>query len=658
MDNYLFEVSIGPVQDFIASARRTRDLKFGSWLLSELSKAAAKQIADSQGKLIFPSPQNESELQAYTPLNVANKIIAHITGSPQTLGELVHVAVKTRLVSITEDAYKGLGYFNKLVAGQQVEDLVEFAWVAVPYNAHAGEYQTKRQQLEALLSARKNTRNFQAVPWGLPIPKSSITGQLESVIDESLYPSSRSRLTPKEERENLEKSRNLYNRYGAGPAERLSGVDLLKRHGNFSKNTKENSSTIPDNTVSGFPSTSHVAALPFLKRLDHIPPEDKSRAKELWTKYIAQLSALKEGDNKKLDRIPHGFKHHTILQDYDGSLLFEERWVDLFENFVDMQKIKEDKRIKPAQDALKDFFLFADEVLGKKRPSPYYALLLADGDNMGKVIDHQTEESEHRQLSQTLDGFATEATQIVKDHDGVLVYAGGDDVLALLPLHQVLYCAKKLADTFNNRLSSFKDAYDNQSTLSVGIAIIHHLSPLRDALSTARAAEKQAKQVDGKNALAVIINKRSGGERTIAAQWDSLYKYLEELIKYCEKEAIPDGMAYELESVMQRLTFSSPDAKPQEDQSENAKAQEAQITWEIIGKEVARILKRKLTTLQRRVPKTCGAKIEQTLLERFEQAQPKTITDIRNTIEQFINELIVAQTFADARQLALMDKEQ
>jgi len=28
--------SIGPIQDFIASARRSRDLWFGSWMLSEL----------------------------------------------------------------------------------------------------------------------------------------------------------------------------------------------------------------------------------------------------------------------------------------------------------------------------------------------------------------------------------------------------------------------------------------------------------------------------------------------------------------------------------------------------------------------------------------------------------------------------------------------
>src|SRR6266566_344232 len=74
---YLFLVSIGPVQDFIASARRTRDLWFGSWLLSELSKAAAQEIvnASAGNSLIFPAPHDENLLQPDSQLNVANKIV-------------------------------------------------------------------------------------------------------------------------------------------------------------------------------------------------------------------------------------------------------------------------------------------------------------------------------------------------------------------------------------------------------------------------------------------------------------------------------------------------------------------------------------------------------------------------------------------------------
>ncbi len=58
MSSYLLLVSLGPVQDFIASARRTRDLHFGSWFLSELSRAAAYEIVtqNKRENLIFPYP--------------------------------------------------------------------------------------------------------------------------------------------------------------------------------------------------------------------------------------------------------------------------------------------------------------------------------------------------------------------------------------------------------------------------------------------------------------------------------------------------------------------------------------------------------------------------------------------------------------------------
>src|SRR5712691_7705522 len=105
---YLFLVSIGPVQDFIASARRTGDLQFGSWLLSELAKAAAKSITGDNHleRLIFPAPKSIADLaDTGTLLNVANKIVAIIDDSPQTVGDAVREAINTRLHDIQKRAY-------------------------------------------------------------------------------------------------------------------------------------------------------------------------------------------------------------------------------------------------------------------------------------------------------------------------------------------------------------------------------------------------------------------------------------------------------------------------------------------------------------------------------------------------------------------------
>lgn len=42
MTTHLLQIVLGPVQEFIAQARRTRDLWYGSHLLYEVSRAAAR----------------------------------------------------------------------------------------------------------------------------------------------------------------------------------------------------------------------------------------------------------------------------------------------------------------------------------------------------------------------------------------------------------------------------------------------------------------------------------------------------------------------------------------------------------------------------------------------------------------------------------------
>ena len=64
---YLFSMTVGPVQSFIVAARKTRDLYAGSWVLSEVAKAAARPL--SQG-LIFPAA-TDAQLsdRAFTAVN-------------------------------------------------------------------------------------------------------------------------------------------------------------------------------------------------------------------------------------------------------------------------------------------------------------------------------------------------------------------------------------------------------------------------------------------------------------------------------------------------------------------------------------------------------------------------------------------------------------
>ena len=62
MTAHLLALSIGPVQEFILASRRTRDLWFSSYRVSEISKVAAlaseETLRDTKGCLIFPAPDD------------------------------------------------------------------------------------------------------------------------------------------------------------------------------------------------------------------------------------------------------------------------------------------------------------------------------------------------------------------------------------------------------------------------------------------------------------------------------------------------------------------------------------------------------------------------------------------------------------------------
>jgi CRISPR-associated protein Cmr2 len=168
-------------------------------------------------------------------------------------------------------------------------------------------------------------------------------------------------------------------------------------------------------------------------------------------------------------------------------------------------------------------------------PYPYVACLVADGDGMGAAIDALGAAWEHRAFSRELAKFAHAARKIVerRAHLGSLVYSGGDDVLAFLPVSTALKCADALREAFERIMEdalrepdgSFKGGLKRLPTLSVGIGIGHIMESMGDLLDLGRRAEKAAKsghlkrERKDRNALAVIVDKRSGGTREWRQQW-------------------------------------------------------------------------------------------------------------------------------------------
>ena len=501
--SHLFACSIGPVQDFIATARRSRDLWYGSWLLSELSKAAAKSITVNGGQLIFPASDNVSDLAPKSNFNAPNKVVAVLIDSPVKTAQEVDRAIKQRMTELRDDAFKSPQshpLFDQTMAEAQVEDLVEFYWSSVEFDGDDA-YARARGLAESLLAARKTTRDFGPTK-GDYLPKSSLDGVRESVINENAYPALNASAAETECRVKV-----LFDRFGARPAERLSGVDILKRLGERG------------NSATSFPSTSHMAALPFLKQID----EDRNT--EDSSHLLSAIGKLLEEENISNDET-------------DGALVFSSRLAEWIPDQAQRRRI--DKKI----DTL------LQQYAGNSRPQPYFALLIADGDNMGVTIDHlslqQNPIQKHREMSLALSQFAGDVHRIVQANEGVLVYSGGDDVMAYLPLYSVLKCAGQLADRFGKAMAPFKTVNGVSPTLSTGIVVAHHLEPLSDTLDLARQAEKTAKTVNGKEGLAITVSKRSGVDRTVKGKRYILAKRLARMIEWQSTGAISAGTAYEL----------------------------------------------------------------------------------------------------------------
>jgi CRISPR-associated protein Cmr2 len=310
----------------------------------------------------------------------------------------------------------------------------------------------------------------------------------------------------------------------------------------------------------GFPTTVAQDAIPRLRRLQ---------------RQVSNLSPQTEAD---VDRFLH----------YDGAAFFAETFT--------AQRLKDDYDLTvseaDARAARESLRRLLDAAIEGGIPSPpkYYAALMMDGDQagqwlsgthkglatLGRVLHPEVRRqlenlphwrdllngrrlmtpAVHAAISDALARFALKLVRFVVEHRycGRVVYAGGDDVLALLPLDQALPAARELRALFSGEVkhqkalvefaadealpvafgdgqvsgylvNSERPAKDIIPTMgptasaSIGIAIAHHLQPLDAALQAMREAEHAAKETYDRNALCIHLLKRSGEEARVGAQW-------------------------------------------------------------------------------------------------------------------------------------------
>ena len=480
--SHLLAISVGPVQEFIAAARRTRDLWFGSYLLSEISRAVAKIIEGQDRQLIFPAFSGAE--------NVANVILAKLdAGDPKEIAAKAKEAAQKQWREFAEQARgEASSVIREDIWKDQVDDVIEFYAAWVP---RSDNYKDDRARVMRLLAGRKNCRDFLAARGRAGVPKSSLDGQRETVL-----------VGPKPE-ESRESYRDAWpKQLRLSPGEQLDVVGVTKRLG------KKQGKSDPR-----YPSVARVAAETWLHGV-----REKAAFKELQSA-CAAVPRLNKVAEPKYDYFA-----------YEGTVIFKDRHADL------IKELGEEVREPLNRVAL------ALKKLGGD-PTPYLAVLVADGDSMGAKLSTITSADDHRAFSGKLAGFASAAGATVSTHCGVLVYAGGDDVLALLPLHTCLTCARELRDDFNARTGM---------TLSVGVAIGHFMENLEDLRDYGRKAEQGAKSVKGKDALAIRLHKRGGTPVEFRAQWnDNPDQRLLRFADLINDKIIPGKLPYELRALAQ-----------------------------------------------------------------------------------------------------------
>jgi len=675
----LLVFSIGPVQSFIAAARRTQDLWMGSWLLSSLAWTAMETIAESYGPdaVIFPSLRGQPLCdlwlynqgvvpEEYKPrpeklalASLPNKFVALL---PSSEAEPAAVAAETAVRNRWRELADGVRTAIAEVFPQpddmwqrswreQMDTHLEVYWSILPWPgedkrqpkeqaeevrtlfsalsqepktfkeaydcyAESGKYSPNWGTTYSLLygladrafNARKNLRNF--TPTEEKGEKCTLCGQRAA-----LHARDASRKGVRDFWGGLAKAIG-HHAIKPNGRERLCAVCTVKRLAQQKILAEE------FDLKGGFPSTSEIAVAPFKAAV----AEKLCSHSELYQALQQHLEALKQlgfpqtvarkavpGLQRLWSKAPDQLKDIVDqLLKYDGSAFLEETF--------DLDRLRDDygldineRGVRKARDSLRGLLEAAGEA-GIGKPTKYYAILAMDGDHagrwlsgthrglteFGKILHPRVVEelqglpeweallktkrlmtpALHAAISDALAGFALKLVRYVIEerYTGRVVYAGGDDVLAFLPLEEALPAARELRALFSGEIKlldptvppramdlskqewtvAFGDhkctgylriggevllTMGPTATASIGLAIAHHLQPLDAALEAARQAEHFAKDHYDRNAVCIHLLKRSGEESRVGAWWsypgqvtDSVQLVIDVVQRFCKGE--------------------------------------------------------------------------------------------------------------------------
>lgn len=594
MSRFAVALSIGPVGDFIAGGRRSRDLWYGSRLVSELTRQVAFRLREHpEIQVVFHVPlldrlyqdaffpevtedaasdedaaEDATADQARAPIppaeehrrpTISNRIQCIVDAADaQVLGAALGAArdhafawLARQLSRMMETPwFRSLSCDPAAFAAQR--DAIQrgdFLEIQAAYQLVAADSPSARAaalgQAIALLGAAKNTRAFPAATFSAAgRRKSSQDPGRDSVLIEGSN--------------DVERARLQVQRWARGLRleERLDAVALLRRHAVL-RDTPRGRTQLP---TLPFPPLHRVAAEPWLRGAaassDRRALLDQVRGTldGLWRSggrvgrdaLLLLSSPCQEprAGQAAPDAAPVFPFDPTLL--YDGGLAALEREIERVQRKAQAQ----DPVLLAARGALRRLRRPVAELHHACGvPSPYYALLTADGDGMGHLLQTAADPAA---LIQGLYRFADAAWRTIDQHGGCAFYVGGDELAAYLPVDQALPAALALAELYQGCVSAVG------ASLSVGVTIAHVKEDLRATRRAAHRALDRAKaerrqRTSHVSWLCIDEQPRGGAPRACVAETAVLHESIKGWVAALKEEGVSMKTAHDLRALKERL---------------------------------------------------------------------------------------------------------
>jgi len=596
--------TIGPVQSFIAAAKKISDLWAGSFLLSYLTYQAIEVLMEELGPdhIIFPNlikqplvnrwlyyklKDKEVDLQYFkewkekwekqtkndskekpfddilTIANIPNRFLAIV---PESKAKELGKMCKNKVFKVLEELNDSK---NIDIQKQQIQSYFNTYWIVLPWGESVDKVITEYENF--LLSDGDGNTLFDLIKLikSYPYYKESKIGITYSLLVELAERFLAARKTVRDfkvikpqtgkkcpvcgEFEVVGKDVLTTNN-----EEELCGVCLLKRK--LPQIMKEKLNL---KEKIRYLSTSD---LPTVKYKEGLSPDIKEDLK-------TKLKNINIEIEKSFISIPKlkDDKLYTI----DGQFLMGSTYRKEY--------LEKEFNLKVNEENLNEIKNFLQD--NKIKPPVYYAIIAMDGDEMGKWLSgdkmlkveellhpksvealknfwdenkkadlekilsspHPMSPSFHTAFSRSLSDFALDEVKKIVEEDfyGKLIYTGGDDVLAFLPVDDALKASFELQNTFKKKLSP-------QSSMSAGIVFVHHKYPLQLALNEVRDAEKLAKGKYGRDSCCIKLIKGSGERRVVGFKWEDKDLF-EKIIGLYKEKNLSSKFAYDFMEIVKNL---------------------------------------------------------------------------------------------------------